>query len=359
MEPLNLHELEDLARQTLTPQNFDYIAGGADDEVTVRTNRQAFARWQICPRVLVDVSEVELGIELLGRRISLPVLLAPTAFHALAHPEAERATARAAAAAETIFVLSSLSSQPLAEVAAAADGPRWYQLYCPRDRTIARGLVERAVESGYEALCLTVDVPVVGRREKDLRHPFRLPPEALPKDLLSFIDLTKYPPHEHESALNDLFARFFDPSLTWRDLEWLRSLSSLPFILKGILCAEDARLALEHGVDAIIVSNHGGRQLDGVPAALEVLEEISETVAGRIPILVDGGIRRGTDVVKALALGADAVLIGRPYLWGLAVNGQAGVRHVIEMLREEIRSAMALAGCPRVTQLGKSFLRPA
>lgn len=359
MEPLNLHEFRDLARQTLPPQNFDYIAGGADDEVTVRANRDAFARWQLCPRILVDVSEVDLGVELLGRRLSLPVLLAPTAFHALAHPEAELATARAAAEADTIFVLSSLSSQPLADVAAAADGPRWYQLYCPRDRAIVRGLVERVAASGYDALCLTVDVPVVGRREKDLRHPFRLPPEAMPKDLLSFIDLTKFPPQERESALNDLFARFFDPTLTWKDLEWLRSLSSLPLILKGILGAEDARLAVEHGVDAIIVSNHGGRQLDGVPSALEVLEEIADAVAGRLPVLVDGGIRRGTDVVKALALGAAAVLIGRPYLWGLAVDGQAGVRRVIELLRDEIRAATALVGCPRVSELGKSFLRRA
>lgn len=356
---LNLDELEALARARLEPQAYDYFASGADDQLTVAENRRAFARWQLRPRVLVDVDRRELGCEVLGERLAAPILLAPAAFQALAHPEAELASARAAAAFGTIFTLSTLASRSLTEVAATGPGQRWFQLYCARERRISETLVRRAEDLGYRALCLTVDVPLVGRREPDLRNRFSLPPEAAPCNLLEFVDRSQLGSGNAGSALAALVNQLIDPSLCWRDLEWLRSLSSLKLVLKGILTAEDARLALEHGVDAVVVSNHGGRQLDGAPAALDALEEIHAEVGGRLPLLVDGGIRRGTDVAKALALGAEAVLIGRPYLWGLAVAGQDGVEAVLASLAEELSSTLALLGCTHPGQLGRQHLRRA
>jgi 4-hydroxymandelate oxidase len=309
--------------------------------------------------VLVDVGELDLETEVLGQAVAMPILLAPTAFQVLAHPEGEVATARAAAAAGTLSILSTLASRRLEEVAAAAPaGRRWFQLYCSRDRALTRALVEKAAAHGFGALVLTVDVPVVGRREKDLRNRFSLPPAAAPHGLLDLVaELDLSLPAEPSSALVALSARLFDPTLRWEDLAWLRSLSTLPILIKGILTGEDARLAVEHGAAGILVSNHGGRQLDSVPAAVDALPEVVAAVEGRIPVLLDGGVRRGTDVIKALALGARAVLVGRPYVWGLAAGGEAGVRRVLELLHDELATGLALLGCPRVGDLGPQHLR--
>lgn len=356
MEPVNLTEFESLARARLDQGAFDYIAGGAEDEITLRENRAAFERIQLRPRVLVDVSTVETTTSVLGQRVEFPVLLAPTGFQALAHPEGELAPARAAAAAGTIMVVSTLSSKPLEQIAAAADGPMWFQVYCYTDKAVTRAHVESAAAHGYRAVCMTVDVPRLGRRERDVRNRIRLPLEALPGNFASMLDLTAIPVDERGSAIASYAASLLDPSLTWEDVDWVRSITDLPFLLKGILTAEDAHLAVERGVNGIVVSNHGGRQLDGVPATIDVLGEVVDAVQGRAEVLVDGGVRRGTDVVKALALGAKAVLIGRPYLWGLAADGEAGVARVLDMLRDEVELAMALIGCATVSDIKRAHV---
>ncbi len=330
------------------------IAGGADGEVTLRENRAAFERIKLRPRMLVDVSTVDTSAVVLEQRVEFPILLAPTGFQGLAHPEAELATARAAAAAGTIVVVSTYSSRTLEEIAAVGDGPKWFQLCCYGDKAVTRAHLDSAAAHGYSAICLTVDVPRLGRRERDIRNRVRIPPEALPANFASMVDLSAIPVDERGSAVASYAASLLDPSLTWQDVDWLRSVTDLPVLLKGILTAEDARLAVEHGVQAIIVSNHGGRQLDGVPATIDVLSEVVEAVEGRAEVLVDGGVRRGTDVVKALALGAKAVLIGRPYLWGLAANGEAGVTRVLRMLADEVELAMALLGCPTVSDIQRA-----
>lgn len=345
MHPVNVAEYEAVARTRLEPGPLDYIAGGSGDEITLRENRAAFNRLQLRPRVLVDVSTVDLRVTVLGRRVTFPVLVAPTAFQMLAHPEGELATARAAARAGTIMVASTMSSYRLEEIAAAADGLQWFQLYCYRDRGVTRALVERAEAAGFVALCLTVDLPRVGPRDRDARHAFWLPPEIQPRN---FEGLVQAPP---EGDFAEYIGSLVDPSLTWAVVEWLRSVTTLPILLKGILTGEDARLATSHGADGIVVSNHGGRQLDGVPATIEVLSEIVQAVDGKAEVLMDGGIRRGTDVVKALALGARAVLVGRPVLWGLAVDGADGALHVLHLLRGETELAMALLGCPTAGDL--------
>ncbi len=363
MEPINLHDYENLARQTLPGQAFDFIAGGAEDEVTLNANRTAWQRLQLLPRVLMDVSNVNTSASVLGRRIALPVLLAPVALQRLAHPEGELAVARAAAAAGTVQVLSTMSSYTMEDVAAAATGPKWFQLYCYRDKELTRRLVQRAQAQGFEALCLTVDLPRLGRRERDLRNAMEFPPDVVPMNLVTEVDPQSVPPESRGTQLEAFTASLLNlsweiiPSLTWADVDWLRSLTSMPLVLKGILAPEDARIALDHGVAAIIVSNHGGRQLDGVPAAIDVLPEIVEAVQGRAEVLVDGGVRRGTDVLKALALGARAVLIGRPYLWGLATGGEAGVARVLALLRAEFEMAMALAGCRSVSEVTRALVR--
>ncbi|MFQ5703982.1 MAG: alpha-hydroxy acid oxidase [Gemmatimonadales bacterium] len=351
MRPVNLIDYEHVARDVLADGPFGYIAGGAGDELTLRANRTAFDRFRLRPRVLIDVSRVDARTTVLGQKVSFPVLLAPTGFQRLAHSDGELATARAAAKAQTIMVSSTMSSVTLEDIAAASHGPKWFQLYCYRDKEVTRSLVERAAASGYSALCITVDVPRLGRRERDERNSVRLPPEALPVNLAAMVDLAAIPLEERGSAVSQYAADLIDPSLTWDDIDWLRSLTDLPVLLKGILTAEDAEIATQHGAAGIVVSNHGGRQLDGVPATIEVLEEVVRAVGGRAEVLLDGGVRRGTDVLKALALGARAVLIGRPYVWGLAADGEAGVTRVLELLRDEVELAMALLGCPAVADI--------
>jgi len=358
MEPVNLLEYEPLAREKLPEGSYGFIAGAAEDEVTLRENRAAFQRLRLRPRVLVDVSKIDPSTTVLGQRIELPVLLAPVAVQRLAHPDGELASARAAAAAGTIMALSTSASCSIEEVARAAEGPRWFQLYFNRDREVTRRLVERAEAHGYAALCLTVDLPWLGRREADIRNRLQFPPDVTMANFAGD-EARGLLPIVSGSAL-DASAGPSDPSLSWKDVGWLRSLTKMRLVIKGVLTAEDAALALEHGAEAIVVSNHGGRQLDGVPASIEALPEIVEAVGGRAEVLLDGGVRRGTDVLKALALGARAVLIGRPYIWGLAVAGEEGVKRVLSILRFELELAMALAGCPAVADIGRGLVaRPA
>ena len=328
-----------MAEERLDPGSFGYFAGAANDEWTMRENRAAFERWVLRPRMLVDVSEVTTATTVLGTDVSMPLLVAPTAFQRMAHPEGELAMARGAAEAGTVMCLSTLATATIEEVAeASANGARWFQLYWSSDRGVVRDLLDRAAANGFTALVLTVDLPELGRRERDLRTGFEIP-EQIPVPI--FLALA-----ESVGAISPTDINWaVDKSLTWRDLEWLRSVSSLPLLVKGILTAEDAVLAVESGAEGVVVSNHGGRQLDGVAAALDALPEVVEAVGERATVLMDSGIRRGTDVVKALALGAEAVLAGRAPLWGLAAGGAEGVQAVLELLREEIALALALCGC--------------
>jgi len=341
---LNLFELEMLAREKLSPMARDYYESGAWDEITLRENRAAFERIQIHYRVLVDVRQRDLSTSLFGQKLSMPILLAPTAFHKLAHPEGELAAVRAAGAAGTIMVLSSLSTTPVEEVTAAASGPVWFQLYINKDRGFTRDLVARVAAAGCQALMLTVDAPEWGRRERDVRNHFHLPPGLAAVNLLPS-NARGQTISQSGAGMGQAFTWMLDASVTWKDVDWLRSLTPLPVILKGICRAEDARRAVENGASGIVVSNHGGRQMDTAPATIEVLPRCAEAVDGRVPILMDGGVRRGVDVLKALALGASAVQVGRPVLWGLAAGGQQGVESALSLLRDELDLAMALAGC--------------
>jgi isopentenyl diphosphate isomerase/L-lactate dehydrogenase-like FMN-dependent dehydrogenase len=345
--PINVSDFEAIARTRMEPAAYDYFAGGANDERTVADNLRAFERWVIRPRVLAGVREVETRTTLLGLPLTLPVALAPTAFNRLGHPDGELAAARAAGAAGTLMCCSTISSSLLEEIAAVATGPLWFQLYVYRDRDVTRDLVRRAETAGYRALMLTVDTPRLGRRERDVRNRFALPPD------ISIRNLERYgTPDALRWAASSTFTEYvhklLDDSLTWESVEWLRTITALPILIKGVLTAEDAELCVQHGVAGIIVSNHGGRQLDGAIATMDALPEIVKQVAGRVPVLLDGGVRRGTDVLKALAVGASAVLIGRAYLWGLTAAGEAGVRKVLEILRTELELAMALAGCSSI-----------
>lgn len=356
--PINLHEYEVLAAQTAPPMVYNYFVGGANDETTLAENRRAWERLRLRPRVLVDLSRIDLATTVLGAPIAMPVLLAPCGFNGLAHPEGECAVARAAAAAGIIHVVSTAATKSFAEIASAAPGPRWFQLYCYRDRGVTRALVQAAEAASCSALCLTVDVPLLGRREREIRDQFHLPTGMTMKNLEPFLK-DNLSVKGAGSALARYVLDLWDSSLTWEVVDWLRSITTLPVLVKGILTGEDARLAIEHGAAGIVVSNHGGRQLDSAVSTCAALPEVVAAVNGRAQVLVDGGIRRGTDVLKALALGARAVLIGRPYLWGLVVNGEAGVRHVLELLRNEIALSLALVGRPTVPAIDATLLAKA
>ena len=353
--PLNLAEFEQLAQRRLPAMAFDYYASGALDEITLRENRAAFDRLRLRPRMLVGVEHCDSSVELLGRRLEWPLLLAPTAFAALAQPDGEAAIARAAGGAGVTQVLSTLSTVAVEDVAAVAARPLWFQLYVFRDRGLTAELVARAEAAGCEALVLTVDAPLLGRRERDVRNAFALP-EGLVAANLPTAESREITSDGSGSGLLAYFEALIDPSLTWDDLDRLVASTSLPVIVKGVLRGDDAALAVEHGAAGVIVSNHGGRQLDSAPASIDVLPEVVAAVDGRVAVLVDGGIRRGTDIVKALALGARAVLIGRPILWGLAADGEAGVREVLALLRAEFDLAMALCGCRTVADIGPDLL---
>jgi 4-hydroxymandelate oxidase len=333
---VTVDDYEPMARERLPADVYDYYAGGAGDEWTLAENRRAFERWTLRPRFLRAVGDPDPSCDVLGARISAPILVAPWAYQRLAHPEGELATARAAAAAGTIMVVSTTALDYLEDVAAAAPGPKWWQLYVFDDRDVTASMLERVVAAGFDAICLTVDFPTNGLRHRDTRNGFQMP-IGLPDNQLTY-----------------------DAMVSWEDLGWIRGKTpGLPLVVKGILTAEDAILAVDAGVDAIVVSNHGGRQLDSCPATIAVLPEIVEAVGGRIPVLLDGGVRRGTDVLKALALGAGAVLVGRPCAWGLAAAGEEGVTDVLRILRDEFRNALALTGCRSIDEISPALVRPA
>lgn len=341
---LTVADVHDVAERRLDPVHYDFFAGGAGEERTVAANTEAFDRYRLLPRVLRGVGRRTLAVDLLGAPLSMPVLLSPTAFHRLAHPDGEVATARAAAAARTVMILSMAATRTVEDV--AATGVRlWFQLFVQPDRAFTERLVRRAERAGCAALVVTVDAPLFGRRDRDVRNGFVDLPAGLACENLR--DSPADPPRPIA----------WDADLTWTDLTWLRGLTTLPVLVKGVLHPDDARLAVEHGVDGIIVSNHGGRQLDGVVATVDTLATVVDAVAGRVPVLLDGGVRRGTDIVTALALGATAVGIGRPAVWGLAADGVAGVRHVLEVLRGELDRAMALCGADRVAALGPDVVQ--
>lgn len=357
MDPVNLDDFEQAAKQCLPQLVYDYYAGGAGDEITVRENRAGWQGLRLRPRVLVDVASRDLSTTVLGVPVSMPILTAPCAFNSLAHPDGEPAVARAASSAGIVQVVSTAGTHSLEEVAAAAPkGNRWFQLYCYRDREVTRWLVERAAAAGYQALCLTVDAPLVGRRDRDTRNCFALPHGMCWKNLEG-VGLEQMEAQPDGSALVHYISTIWDSSLTWEAVEWLRGLSNLPLVIKGVLTAEDARLAVQHGASGIVVSNHGGRQLDCVASTAEALVEVIDEVGDEVEVFVDGGIRRGGDVLKALALGARAVLVGRPYLWGLATGGETGVARVLKLLRDELDLDMALCGRPTIRSIDRTLVK--
>ena len=337
---VNLLDYERVAAERIPAGPLAYFTGGALDERTLNDNRAAFARRRIIPRVMTDVADVDTSVEVFGRRWPTPIWVAPTALQRMAHPDGELATARAAASRSITMALSSSASTDMGDVAAAG-GPRWYQVYLLADPGARRAMVERAVSLGYEALVMTVDLQRLGRRERDIRVGFRIP------EGVGLPNIARAAGVGDEDAADVAFVS----RLTWDDLEWLAGFG-VPVVVKGILHPDDARLAIDHGAAAIDVSNHGGRQLDAAIASLDALPEVVEAVDGRVPVLVDGGVRRGTDVVIALGLGATAVGVGRPVIWGLAVDGEAGVGRVLDILAGELEQAMALAGMPSLADVG-------
>lgn len=375
---VNLEDLRRHARRRLPRTIFDFVDGGAEDEHTMRANQESFTKYPLRARALVDVSACDQSTTLLGKPLSTPVILGPAGLTGLVAPRGEILAARAAQKKGTLFTLSTMSVCSIEEVAAAVPGSSlWFQLYVWKDRGITRTLIERAKAAGYHALCLTVDVPAMGRRERDLRNGFTVPPRitlsnvvdmmlhigwvlrmmTVPRPTFGNFVGTGHVKKEDAVSVATFTNKQFDPSVTWADLEWVRSLWPGPLLLKGISCAEDARLAVQHGVQGLIVSNHGGRQLDHLPAAIDMLPEIVDAVEGRAELILDGGIRRGSDVVKAIAMGARACMVGRPFLYGLAAKGEAGVELMLDLLRAEIDRTLALIGCPKLTQLDRSFMR--
>ena len=367
--------MRELARRALPRAVFDFADGGAEDEATLRRNERAFADWALLPRPLEGAATRDLSVELFGRRLSMPLLIGPTGLSGLFWPGGEIAAARAAAAAGTAFCLSHASVCTIEQLAASGVAPRWMQIFVYRDRGFTREFVERARSSGYDALVLTIDNQLVGNRERDLRNGFTIPPRFGALDVMAMavklpwltrmarelprITFANYVRAGETSDVGAIAARMgamLDPGLSWRDVDWLRELWKGPLLLKGVLHPREAAEAAARGVDGVIVSNHGGRQLDGAAASLDALPAIVAAIEGKIPVLLDGGVRRGADVVKALALGARACLIARPQLWGLAVAGEAGVAHVLESLRREIDRVMGLMGASRIGDLGRDAL---
>jgi 4-hydroxymandelate oxidase len=350
--PPTISDFERRAAEILPPGPLGYYAGGAGDEITLRDNVAAWQRLALRPRVMVDCGRRDPSTTVLGKHHSHPLIVAPTAFHTLATAEGELATARGAAATDTPFCLSTLSTTGLVELAEhAAEATRWFQLYVFKDRGVTREMVSAAAAHGYEALVLTVDLPLFGMRERDLRSGFVL-------DHNTPIPNVAAAGGKGTLSLQDVGA-LLDPSLTWDDVGRLAADGGLPVIVKGVLTREDARRALDSGAAGIVVSNHGGRQLDTVLSGADALREVVDEIGDSLDVLVDGGIRRGTDVIKALALGAHAVMIGRPVIWGLAVGGERGVRRVLELLLAELDIALALAGAPRAAELDRSWIQPA
>jgi isopentenyl diphosphate isomerase/L-lactate dehydrogenase-like FMN-dependent dehydrogenase len=352
---VSVFDYETAARATLPKIAYDYYASGANDEITLRENHAAYERIKLKPRVLIDTSKRDLTTNVLGQSVTMPILVAPTAFHRMAHPEGEVATGRAAGKAGTIMMLSTLSTSSIEEVMSEATGPVWFQLYVYRDREATLSLVRRAESAGCKAIALTVDAQVWGRRERDIKNRFRLPKGLSIKNLMP-AGREQLPKEEADSGLAAYVTWQFDPTLSWKEVDWLCSKAKIPVLLKGVLHPEDARLAIDHGAAGVIVSNHGARQLDTVPATIEALPEIIEAIDGKIEVLIDGGIRRGTDVFKAIALGAKAVGVGRPIIWGLAVDGEQGAKRVLDILRKDFELTMRLCGCASVQEIKKTLI---
>lgn len=367
----NVDDLRLLAKRRLPGGVFDYFDGAAEDEVTKVENSSAFSKVELRPRVLVDVSSIDTSTTIMGQPVPFPIALSPTGFTRIAHPDGELAVARVAGAVNLPYTLSTLGTRSIEEVAKVATGPLWYQLYVWKDRGLSRELVERARDNGYKAIMLTVDTPVFGRRERDVRRGFTLPPKI---GLETFVDGILHPKWTWDFVrsepitfsavagrksvdgstavtLSDYVNSQFDPTLSWKDLDWIREVSGLPLMLKGIQSVEDAKLAVELGVDAIALSNHGGRQYDGAPAPVALLPRVVDAVGDSIEVLVDGGVRRGSDVVKACALGARAVMFGRPYLYGLGAGGELGVRWAIDHITSGVTRTMGLIGETSITKL--------
>lgn len=367
----NVDDLRLLAKRRLPGGVFDYFDGAAEDEVTKVENSSAFSKVELRPRVLVDVSSIDTSTTIMGQPVPFPIALSPTGFTRIAHPDGELAVARVAGAVNLPYTLSTLGTRSIEEVAKVATGPLWYQLYVWKDRGLSRELVERARDNGYKAIMLTVDTPVFGRRERDVRRGFTLPPKI---GLETFVDGILHPKWTWDFVrsepitfsavagrksvdgstavtLSDYVNSQFDPTLSWKDLDWIREVSGLPLMLKGIQSVEDAKLAVELGVDAIALSNHGGRQYDGAPAPVALLPRVVDAVGDSIEVLVDGGVRRGSDVVKACALGARAVMFGRPYLYGLGAGGELGVRWAINHITSGVTRTMGLIGETSITKL--------
>jgi 4-hydroxymandelate oxidase len=352
---LNIGEYAGAARQNLPKDVLDYYEGGALDEITLRENTAGWERLKLYYRVLAGVGDRDLSTTILGQPISMPIVVAPTAFHKLACHSGEIATARAAKATRTLFILSSLSNTTMESVFAEAASPRWFQLYVYKDRAVTRDLVQRAEAAGAEAIVLTVDAPGLGTRERDARNSFRLP-DGLTVENLVPIGKGSFP-QVCGSGLAAYVRDNFKSDLSFADLDWLCGSTRLPVVVKGVCRGDDARRAAEHGAKALVVSNHGGRQLDTAPATSEVLPRVVDAAGDLCEVYVDGGIRRGSDVLKAIALGARAVLVGRPILWGLSVSGEQGAAHVLEILRHELDEAMLLCGCTSLSDIDASLLR--
>jgi 4-hydroxymandelate oxidase len=350
-EPVCVADFEALAKAKMPATGWEYVTAGAGDELTVRWNAEAYQRIRLKPQVLVDVSNVDTRVNLLGQEHAFPILLAPASSQKLMHAEGELATARAAGASGIAMVLSSFSSTSLEDVAAVAKSPLWFQLYVQTDRGFTRELVQRAEAGGYRALCLTVDTPIAGARNRESRADVKLSPMPNLKGIAGVGSVSGIP-----TGSPDIFKNVFDAAVSWKDVEWLRSFVKIPLILKGVLNPDDADHAAKSGVDGIIVSNHGGRNLDTLPATIDALPQVADKVAGRLLVFVDGGIRRGTDVLKALALGAHAVFIGRPYLYGLGAAGELGVSKVISILQREFQMAMMLTGRTNVGSIDRSVI---
>ena len=349
--PVTLADFEPLAKRRMTHTAYEYIAGGAGDELTLRDNQAAFDRIRLLPRVLVDVSSIDTTVALFGQSLDFPILLAPTAYHRLVHPEGEIATVRGAAVAGATAVISSFATTSIEDVSRAAKGPLWFQLYVNRDRGFTRDLVQRAESAGCRALCVTVDSPTTGLRHRETRARFALPP-GLERSNLKALGKGSAGATRPEEAIYNVV---LDPTLTWKDMEWLQGITKMPVLMKGVLGPEDASRGAAAGF-GIIVSNHGARNLDSVPATIDALPRVADAVDGRVPILMDGGVRRGNDVLKALASGATAVLIGRPYLFGLAAQGAEGVARVVQILRRELLMSMALTGRRSLKEIDRSVL---
>ncbi len=372
----NIDDLRSLAKKRLPASLFGYIDGGSDDEQTLRGNISAFDHYGLMQRALVDVSSIDLSTTVLGKKIDWPVLCAPTGMSRMFHHDGERAVAREAAKSGTFYSLSTLSTTSIEDVGAETSGPKMFQVYVHRDRELSREFVQRAKTSGFDALCLTVDLPAHGNRERDLRTGMTLPPKLTLKSILDVLIHPAWVYHylttesielanvahkirEGSGEVSNLLqyvSKQFDPTVTWEDAQWMKSLWDGPFVLKGIMSVEDAKRAVDIGASAIVISNHGGRQLDSSPATIEMLPSIADAVGGQIEIILDSGIRRGTHVLKALALGANACMVGRSYLYGLAAGGQPGVARALQLLRTEIELDMKLMGCRNLSEVTRNCL---